>query len=120
MSGVLTSSNAPAPAARPGLLPLRPRASLALALALLALSVAALVVLAEQLVTQWTDGLLFLAWLLLWIEVFAATAVFDAWRRLHRAAARPAPRVAEPAPPHGAARPPAQAAHRYGDSAPYF
>lgn len=115
MSGVLTAPNAPVPAARPGLLPLRPRVSLALALALLALSVAALVVLAEQLVTQWTDGLLFLAWLLLWVEVFAATAVFDAWRRLHhRAVARPAITGAE------RARPPVPVAQRYGDSAPYF
>ncbi len=120
MSGVLTSPIASAPARRSRLLPLRPPASLALALALLALSVAALVLLAEQLVTHWTDGLLFLGWLLLWLEIFAATAVFDAWRRLHHPARRPVDPGMPNAVPHDAALSPAPSVARYGDSTPYF
>lgn len=118
MSGVLLSPSALA--TRAGLLPLRPKASLALALALLALSVAALVVLAELLVTQWTDGLLFLAWLLLWVEVFAATAVFDAWRRLHRMDRQPAPGEALPAPRPTTVPPRGAGVSRYGSGAPYL
>ncbi len=89
----------------------------------LALGVSALLVLAEQTVTQWTDALLFVAWLLLWGVVFVATALIDRWRRLPRPAAVPLP-GAEPAlAPANLADAPAdaEALHsRYGESLPYF
>ncbi len=50
---------------------------------LLAAAVAALVVVADQLVSTWADGHLFLAWVAMWAVVFASMAVFTgAARRL--------------------------------------
>lgn len=50
---------------------------------LLAAAVAALVVVADQLVNTWADGHLFLAWVAMWAVVFASMAVFTgAARRL--------------------------------------
>ena len=43
---------------------------------LLAAVVAALVVVADQVIESWVDGHVFLAWVLLWAVVFAATLVF--------------------------------------------
>jgi hypothetical protein len=43
---------------------------------LLAAAVAAMVVLADQLVSTWADGHLMLAWVMLWVVVFAALALF--------------------------------------------
>jgi hypothetical protein len=43
---------------------------------LLAAVVAAMVVLADQLVSTWADGHLMLAWVMLWVVVFAALALF--------------------------------------------
>lgn len=50
---------------------------------LLALSVVVLLVLADRLIDTWTDGHLFLAWVGLWLVVFAATALLDSWSQ-HR------------------------------------
>ena len=47
-----------------------------LAAMLLAAVVAALVVVADQVIESWVDGHVFLAWVLLWAVVFAATLVF--------------------------------------------
>lgn len=47
-----------------------------LAALLLAAVVAALVVVADQVIDSWADGHVFLAWVLLWAVVFAATMVF--------------------------------------------
>ncbi|WP_342133003.1 hypothetical protein [Hydrogenophaga sp. OTU3427] len=47
-----------------------------LAALLLAAVVAALVVVADQLIDTWADGHVFLVWVLLWAVVFAATLVF--------------------------------------------
>jgi hypothetical protein len=47
-----------------------------LAALLLAAVVAALVVVADQVIDSWVDGHVFLAWVLLWAVVFAATMVF--------------------------------------------
>lgn len=47
-----------------------------LAALLLAAVVAALVVVADQVIESWVDGHVFLAWVLLWAVVFAATLVF--------------------------------------------
>lgn len=47
-----------------------------LAALLLAAVVAALVVVADQVIDSWADGHVFLAWVLLWAVVFAATLVF--------------------------------------------
>lgn len=47
-----------------------------LAALLLAAVVAALVVVADQVIDSWVDGHVFLAWVLLWAVVFAATLVF--------------------------------------------
>jgi len=50
---------------------------------LLAAAVAALVVVADQLVSIWADGHLFLAWVAMWAVVFASMALFSgAARRL--------------------------------------
>lgn len=43
---------------------------------LLAAVVAAMVVLADQLVSTWADGHLMLAWVMLWVVVFASLALF--------------------------------------------
>lgn len=67
-----------------------------LAALLLAAAVAALVVLADQLIETWVDGHLFLGWVALWVVIFAGSvllagsarqaaarmmAVLDAWSR---------------------------------------
>ena len=50
---------------------------------LLAAAVAALVVVADRLVSTWADGHLFLAWIAMWAVVFASMVVFTgAARRL--------------------------------------
>ena len=56
-----------------------------LAAMLLAAMVAALVVVADQLVDTWADGHLLAAWVVLWVVGFAATALFaDTARHLAR------------------------------------
>lgn len=80
-SSVLTPSLRPP--LRGALSRLRPQVRLALALGLLVLSVVALVLLTQPLVTSWSDGLVLLTWVLLGVEIYAAKAVIDAWRRLH-------------------------------------
>ncbi len=44
---------------------------------LLAGAISALVVVADQIVSSWTDGHLLMAWVLLWALVFAAVALFS-------------------------------------------
>ena len=59
--------------------------SRSLAAMLLAAVVAAMVVLADRLVSTWADGHLLLAWVFLWVVVFAGLALFaDSARRLAR------------------------------------
>lgn len=53
-----------------------PEGSRGLAALLLAAAVAAMVVVADQVIDSWVDGHVFLAWVLLWAVVFAATLVF--------------------------------------------
>jgi hypothetical protein len=56
-----------------------------LAALLLAAVVSAMVVLADRLVSTWADGHLLLAWVFLWVIVFAGLALFaDSARRLAR------------------------------------
>jgi hypothetical protein len=56
-----------------------------LAAMLLAAVVAAMVVLADRLISTWADGHLLLAWVFLWVVVFAGLALFaDSARRLAR------------------------------------
>ena len=45
---------------------------------MLAAVVAALVVLADQLISSWTDDHLFLGWVVLWLVILAGTALFAA------------------------------------------
>jgi hypothetical protein len=52
-----------------------------LALMLLAAVVAAMVVLADRLINTWADGHLFLAWVALWVVVFAGMALFASTAR---------------------------------------
>lgn len=53
----------------------------------LAAAVAGMVVLADQLISTWADEHLFLAWVLLWVVVFASLALFaDAARAVARRA----------------------------------
>lgn len=47
-----------------------------LAALLLAAAVAALVVLADQLIDTWADGHLFLGWVALWVVIFAGSVLF--------------------------------------------
>jgi hypothetical protein len=47
-----------------------------LATMLLAAAVAALVVLADQMIGSWADGHLFLGWVALWVVIFAGSALF--------------------------------------------
>ena len=47
-----------------------------LAAMLLASVISALVVVADQIVSSWTDGHLLMAWVALWVMVFAALALF--------------------------------------------
>lgn len=49
-----------------------------LAALLLAAAVSALVVLADQMISTWTDQHLFLGWLALWLVILAGTALFAA------------------------------------------
>jgi hypothetical protein len=65
--GVRTNEASPRPAAE---------GARGLAALLLAAVVAALVVVADQVIESWVDGHVFLAWVLLWAVVFAATLVF--------------------------------------------
>lgn len=59
--------------------------SRSLAAMLLAAVVAAMVVLADRLVSTWADGHLLLAWVFLWVVVFAGLALFaDSARRVAR------------------------------------
>lgn len=56
-----------------------------LAAMLLAAVVAALVVLADQMISTWADGHLFLGWVALWVVIFAGSALFaDTARRMAR------------------------------------
>ena len=56
-----------------------------LAAMLLAAVVAAMVVLADRLISTWADGHLLLAWVFLWVVVFAGLALFaDSARRMAR------------------------------------
>lgn len=58
-----------------------------LAVMLLAAVVAAMVVVADRLISTWADGQLFLAWVFLWVVVFAGMALFaDTARSLARRA----------------------------------
>lgn len=50
--------------------------SRSLATMLLAAAVAALVVLADQMIGTWADGHLFLGWVALWVVIFAGSALF--------------------------------------------
>jgi hypothetical protein len=68
-----------------------------LAVLLLAGAVAALLVLADRLIDTWTDGHLFLAWVGVWLVIFAATALLDSWSRC-RASARSSAQCHRPAP----------------------
>jgi Ca2+/Na+ antiporter len=52
-----------------------------LAVMLLAAVVAAMVVLADRLINTWADGHLFLAWVALWVVVFAGMALFASTAR---------------------------------------
>lgn len=52
-----------------------------LAAMLLAAAVAAMVVLADHLISTWADGHLFLAWVSLWVVVFAGLALFGSTAR---------------------------------------
>jgi hypothetical protein len=57
---------------------------------LLAAVVAAMVVVADRLISTWADGQLFLAWVFLWVVVFAGMALFaDTARSLARRAVVP-------------------------------
>ena len=58
-----------------------------LSVMLLAAVVAAMVVVADRLISTWADGQLFLAWVFLWVVVFAGMALFaDTARSLARRA----------------------------------
>jgi hypothetical protein len=60
-----------------------------LAAMLLAAVVAALVVVADRLISTWADGHLFLAWVCLWVVIFAGSALFAGTaRRLAHSAMR--------------------------------
>lgn len=63
--------------------------SRSLAAMLLAAAVAALVVLADQMISTWADGHLFLGWVALWVVVFAGSVLFAGTaRRLAQATVR--------------------------------
>ena len=60
-----------------------------LAAMLLAAVVAALVVIADRLISTWADGHLFLAWVCLWVVIFASSVLFAGTaRRLAHSAMR--------------------------------
>lgn len=50
--------------------------SRSLAAMLLAAAVSALVVVADQMISTWADGHLFLGWVILWVVIFAGSALF--------------------------------------------
>lgn len=63
--------------------------SRSLATMLLAAAVAALVVLADQMIGSWADGHLFLGWVALWVVIFAGSALFAGTaRRMAKATLR--------------------------------
>ena len=63
--------------------------SRSLAAMLLAAAVAALVVLADQMISTWADGHLFLGWVALWVVVFAGSVLFAGTaRRMAQATVR--------------------------------
>ncbi|AOF86052.1 hypothetical protein BSY239_3954 [Hydrogenophaga sp. RAC07] len=65
--------------------PKRVDGSRGLAAMLLAAVVAAMVVLADRVISTWADGHLLLAWVFLWVVVFAGLALFaDSARRMAR------------------------------------
>lgn len=65
--------------------PTRTDGTRGLAAMLLAAVVAAMVILADRLISTWADGHLFLAWVFLWVVVFAGLALFaDSARRMAR------------------------------------
>jgi hypothetical protein len=82
MSTVFSPSPAsvgmPSAPAEPGVYraPRRFDGSRGLAAMLLAAAVSALVVLADQMISTWADGHLFLAWVALWVVVFAGSVLF--------------------------------------------
>lgn len=81
MSTLVSHTVAAAASAHPSSSPIRtalPRAPRALVALLLAASVAALAVVADQLVTTWADGHLFAAWLGMWAVVFAGSLLLAA------------------------------------------
>jgi hypothetical protein len=57
-------------------IPRRFDGSRSLAAMLLAAAVAALVVLADQMISTWADGHLFLGWVALWVVIFAGSVLF--------------------------------------------
>lgn len=78
-------------AADPGVYRAKPRfdGSRSLAAMLLAAAVAALVVLADQMISTWADGHLFLGWVALWVVVFAGSVLFASTaRRMAQATVR--------------------------------
>lgn len=68
-SVTVSGSSAAAPAARPA------ESARGLSILLLAAMVAALVVLADRLISTWADGHLLLAWVFLWVVVFVGMAL---------------------------------------------
>lgn len=80
MSTLVSHRTAPVAAAQttPAARAPRPHAPRALVALLLAASVAALAVVADQLVTTWADGHLFAAWVGLWAVVFAGSLLLAA------------------------------------------
>lgn len=83
LSGTRTVATADAPRLRGG----RFDGARGLATLFLAAVVSALVVLADQVISSWTDDHLFLGWLALWLVILASTALFAAPARhlAHRA-----------------------------------
>lgn len=72
-----------APSAKPA--PRNTDGARSLSALLLAAVVAAMVILADRLVSTWADGHLLLAWVFLWVVVFAGLALFaDSARRVAR------------------------------------
>jgi len=88
MSTIASNPSAPLGLGRPASThrqPRRPDGSRGLAAMLLAAVVAAMVIVADRLVSTWADGHLLLAWVFLWVVVFAGLALFaDSARRLAR------------------------------------
>lgn len=99
-----------------------------LAALLLVGAVAALLVLADRLIDTWTDGHLFLAWVGLWLVIFAATALLDSWSRCRASASRsaqchspaPAPTDADLQTPIAARRQTDRDSSQHGSFLPYL